>query len=425
MAKATPSGADRNLIKFTCLRCGATLKVPLSQANRYIECPKCKGRAHVPKDQAEADEESTNYGVNKLAYDVTGECRGCGAKMPKKAIICTKCGYDYRSGKNLEVVDKTKLPSDYPTWNKIFAGLGAETVINATIRVFSSIIISMISIGLVGFGILYIIMWFVANEFDKPPIWPWYITFGITIIATLVMFGMIQEALVEAASRALWTSHLRRIGTSGCTLFLSRCGAGLRSGNLGDMLSRIPCLRPSRGTADRCRERNHQSRSLAGIHMECRNWGARSLCHRLPHRLGTHLLFLRHWKLRRGPIREPRHHFSMDRQVHRGCVSMAGTFHAHDSRGDWHSHGSALLRDRHGDLSPVGLHVVGIFTVFPAQLYVGSFVANGWSDHQTALVIPKPGCQSRDVTGKADFSIVTATAALLRRARIRTRDPIH
>jgi len=207
MAKAKPtsaSGAERHLIKFRCLQCGSTLKVPVAQAGKYIQCPHCKNKTRVPQNQKEADDEAAGYGVNKLAYDLTGTCRGCGAKMAKNAVVCVKCGYDFRSGKNLEVVDKTKLPSDYPTWNKMFAAMGGEAVVNSTLRVASGFMIGGVIVGIVGMGILYAIMWFVANEWDRPPIWPWYITFGIAVIAFFAMIGMIQESLVESAARGLY-----------------------------------------------------------------------------------------------------------------------------------------------------------------------------------------------------------------------------
>lgn len=208
MAKAKPTGsapgAERHLIKFRCLQCGSTLKVPVAQAERYIQCPHCKNKTQVPKNQKIADEEAAGYGVNKLAYDLTGTCRGCGAKMAKNAIICVKCGYDYRLGKNLEVVDKTKLPADFPTWNKMFAAMGGDPVVKSSIKVASAFMIAGVIVGIVGLGILYAIMWFVANEWDRPPIWPWYITFGISVIAFFAMIGMIQEALVESAAKGLY-----------------------------------------------------------------------------------------------------------------------------------------------------------------------------------------------------------------------------
>jgi DNA-directed RNA polymerase subunit M/transcription elongation factor TFIIS len=203
MAKASPE-ADKNLLRFRCNQCGSILRIGLAHANRYIDCPKCKNRTHVPANQKIADEEARDYGVNKLAFDTTGECRNCKAKMTKKAVVCVKCGFDYRTGKVAEVVDKTKLPSDYPTWPIVFKGLGSNETVNGMVKLLGTFgACGMIS-GLLGVGITVAILWFIWDGFEKPPVWPYLIAAGVFVLTFLALAGLIQEILVEVMGRVLY-----------------------------------------------------------------------------------------------------------------------------------------------------------------------------------------------------------------------------
>lgn len=105
--------ANTNVIRFKCQKCTVGLKVPMSLAGQYMECPSCKQRTPVPDSQADADA-PPDYEVNMLAYDVPKRCMKCKRKMPKGAVICVRCGFDYRGGKQLEVEDDT-LKEGEPT----------------------------------------------------------------------------------------------------------------------------------------------------------------------------------------------------------------------------------------------------------------------------------------------------------------------
>ncbi|MBY0587983.1 hypothetical protein K2X85_12455 [bacterium] len=203
MAKAS-SGADPNVLRIRCNSCGSTLKVPKAVAGRFINCPKCEKKTQVPSDQKAADEEARDYDVNRLAFDTTGACRSCGAKMAKNAIICLKCGFDYRTGKNLEVMDRTKLPKDYPTWNKIFASLGGEVVTQGLVKVLSNTILTSVAVASLGLGTTFTIIWFISDGFKAPPAWPWYIGYGIAGIAMLIWFGLMQETFIETSSKGFY-----------------------------------------------------------------------------------------------------------------------------------------------------------------------------------------------------------------------------
>jgi DNA-directed RNA polymerase subunit M/transcription elongation factor TFIIS len=203
MAKASPE-TDPNTLRIRCNSCGSMLRVPKAVAGRFINCPKCQKKTQVPQNQKEADEEARDYGVNKLAYDTSGQCRSCGSKMAKNAIVCVKCGFDYRTGKQAEVVDKTKLPADYPTWNSMFKSMGGDAATKGTLQVVASAATAQIVGGLLGGGITFAILWFVSDGVTTPPAWPWYVGLGIVAVTVFFASGMLQEALIETSSRGLY-----------------------------------------------------------------------------------------------------------------------------------------------------------------------------------------------------------------------------
>lgn len=113
MGKTKPK---KNTIRFKCTKCGCYLKVSDRFANRYIECPKCKGRTGVPGSQEEADAEGGEYGVKELAVDVPDECDKCGEPLPDGSVFCTACGYDYRKGKFQEGVEEIETENAFIAW---------------------------------------------------------------------------------------------------------------------------------------------------------------------------------------------------------------------------------------------------------------------------------------------------------------------
>lgn len=203
MAKSPP-GAAPGQLRFRCMLCGATLKVSNQLAGRYIDCPKCKKRTQVPANQKQADEEARDYDVNRLAFDNTGQCRNCGAKMSKNAVICVKCGFDYRSGKVAEVVDKTKLPSDYPTWNVIFGSFGSDYVVQGLVKVAANIVLTGVAVGVLGLGLTAGLLWWFTDIADGAPAWPWYIFFTIFGLGALVLGATLFDTFVALASRAMY-----------------------------------------------------------------------------------------------------------------------------------------------------------------------------------------------------------------------------
>lgn len=114
MAKTKPK--QNNTIRFKCIRCGAYLRVAARFANRYIECPKCKGRTGVPGSQQEADEEGGEYAVKQMAVEVPDECDKCGQPLPAGTVLCTACGYDYRAGKFKEGFEEPEHHNAFIAW---------------------------------------------------------------------------------------------------------------------------------------------------------------------------------------------------------------------------------------------------------------------------------------------------------------------
>lgn len=218
MAKAKPTtGADPSVIRFRCMHCGATLKVSIRQANRYIDCPKCKNRTHVPANQKQADEEAKDYDVNKLAYDTTGTCRNCGAKMPKKGVVCIACGFDYRTGKAHEVIDKTKLPVDYPTWKKIWSSLGDKDITTGLTQVVGAFSVPTI-FGLLLFAVSWGVAWYFTGD-EGVPSWPYYAGLALFGVAVLACLGMIQQAMVETCGRGLYGRAISAGAVPAATLY--------------------------------------------------------------------------------------------------------------------------------------------------------------------------------------------------------------
>lgn len=110
---ANPSESKPQVaIRFNCPRCKAKLKVPPAMAGRYMPCPKCKQRIPAPINQAEADAEDAEIGVQSMAYDIPANCMKCGVKMRKGSVICINCGFDYREGKQIVPEDNTIRQDD-------------------------------------------------------------------------------------------------------------------------------------------------------------------------------------------------------------------------------------------------------------------------------------------------------------------------
>jgi DNA-directed RNA polymerase subunit RPC12/RpoP len=94
-------------LRFLCAKCRTRVTVGMKFAGKFIECPSCKQRTGVPTSQEEADDDARDLGVQQMYYQVGENCVKCGRKMKKGAVVCTKCGFDYKEGRQLTTEDLT------------------------------------------------------------------------------------------------------------------------------------------------------------------------------------------------------------------------------------------------------------------------------------------------------------------------------
>ena len=155
--------ADPTKIRFQCNSCKAGVKVDVKMADRYIQCPKCKKRIRVPASQAEADEDAADYDVSNVQVEVPKRCRECRHKLPKGALVCVNCGFDYRTGKHAELQVRTRI-GETVTYGEVFSALKAEKVTELT----SSLAGYMIPLMLVFWGVMAIFWFFVVPYIGEP-----------------------------------------------------------------------------------------------------------------------------------------------------------------------------------------------------------------------------------------------------------------
>ena len=114
------------MITFKC-QCGKVLKVKDEAAGKRVRCPACstivqvpaagpappppEGKAEPLRDASgnvlERPEDDADFGLQDYApehgeHEVAGggkHCPACHMLLPQSAIICTTCGYDFRTGK--------------------------------------------------------------------------------------------------------------------------------------------------------------------------------------------------------------------------------------------------------------------------------------------------------------------------------------
>lgn len=108
------------MIQFKC-QCGQVLKVKDEGAGKRVRCPGCKQVVQVPTKAEEAaaagdpsghvvdrPPDDVDFGLRDYGQDQDKEaepikhCPGCHVALPQSAIICTTCGYDFRTGKTYE-----------------------------------------------------------------------------------------------------------------------------------------------------------------------------------------------------------------------------------------------------------------------------------------------------------------------------------
>ncbi len=104
-------------IDFHCSECGQHLKVASGHAGKRIRCPKCQAAVTVPAPEAEpaavgaggglklddlvAVERTQASAGGGLHASGSKSCPGCSTRVPGDAVLCTSCGWDFRSGQRV------------------------------------------------------------------------------------------------------------------------------------------------------------------------------------------------------------------------------------------------------------------------------------------------------------------------------------
>ncbi len=89
-------------MRFSCPSCGKVLNVKDEYAGKKARCPGCQEGLTVPyaPEAAEAADAATSAAPAPSA----SACPSCGGALPDGAVFCVACGYDLRSGKQLQTV---------------------------------------------------------------------------------------------------------------------------------------------------------------------------------------------------------------------------------------------------------------------------------------------------------------------------------
>jgi hypothetical protein len=80
--------------------CGKRLVVAEDHAGRKVRCPTCQALVKIPGSSAPPAE---GYGVEK-----TRKCPECKNECPRKAVICVKCGWNFRTQERMKTKFKLK-----------------------------------------------------------------------------------------------------------------------------------------------------------------------------------------------------------------------------------------------------------------------------------------------------------------------------
>ncbi len=111
-------------ILVTC-SCGQKLSAPDAAAGKTARCPKCGKVLQVPSNtksiaspsakggtSAKSTSPKSQGGVDQKVWDELGlfaptegvECPQCHAELPKHAVLCIHCGYDFKTGRRLKTL---------------------------------------------------------------------------------------------------------------------------------------------------------------------------------------------------------------------------------------------------------------------------------------------------------------------------------
>ncbi len=89
-AGRTPQGKSRPATRVNCNRCDHPIEVREGFDETFVRCPKCGSFTTLP-----GAEPAPAYGC----AEPFKHCPRCGLGLPVKAVLCMRCGYDYRTGR--------------------------------------------------------------------------------------------------------------------------------------------------------------------------------------------------------------------------------------------------------------------------------------------------------------------------------------
>jgi uncharacterized Zn finger protein (UPF0148 family) len=88
-------------MRFSCPSCGKVLNVKDEYAGKKARCPGCQEALTVPYAPEAADAAAAPAPPPAPSASA---CPSCGGALPEGAVFCVACGYDLRTGKQLQTV---------------------------------------------------------------------------------------------------------------------------------------------------------------------------------------------------------------------------------------------------------------------------------------------------------------------------------
>jgi uncharacterized Zn finger protein (UPF0148 family) len=90
-------------MRFSCPSCGKVLNVKDEYAGKKARCPGCQEGLTVPF-APEPEPEPEAAAAAAAPAPSASACPSCDGALPDGAVFCVACGYDLRSGKQLQTV---------------------------------------------------------------------------------------------------------------------------------------------------------------------------------------------------------------------------------------------------------------------------------------------------------------------------------
>jgi len=99
-------------IKFSCPHCDQHIQADTSYGGMQITCPSCQGNFIVPTPTPASPPTpvltrpslsvATPAPVAVPAVEAAGGCPSCGKPVAPGAVLCTNCGYNFKTGKAVQ-----------------------------------------------------------------------------------------------------------------------------------------------------------------------------------------------------------------------------------------------------------------------------------------------------------------------------------